>query len=124
MINFALNILQLFSAVDPACKRDFFGFPHWYKYLEVQSVNDCAPILSGINDIWLIGLAIIELLIRLAVLAAIAFVILAGIKYSESGGNPEKATKAKNTLIDALAGLVIAIAAVAIVSYLGGRFAQ
>lgn len=122
-----------FFAADDTCKHYFLGLPPWYKYLEVhQKVNTangqvdaaCVPILHGINDIWLIGLALIEILTRLAVIIAIAYVIFSGLKYSESRGNTDKAAAAKNTLIDAITGLLIALTATAIIAFIGGRFGQ
>lgn len=133
-----LSFLNIFGAVAGQCKEGFFGLPHWYKYLEVQKTHeyiddegrrrvldiDCVPQISGLNDFWLIGLALIELLTRIAVLIAIIYVIYAGIKYSESRGNTDKAASAKNTLIDAITGLLIALTATALISFLGGRFDQ
>lgn len=134
-----VNLFKIFSAVDAQnCSESFLGLPHWYKYLEVQKnfqyVDeggtqrvidiDCVPQISGLNDFWLIGLALIELLTRIAVLVAIIYVLYAGIKYSESRGNTDKATTAKNTLVDAVTGLLIALTATALISFLGGRFAQ
>ncbi|MGI9027277.1 MAG: pilin [Candidatus Saccharimonadales bacterium] len=103
-----------------ACNTSFFGFPKWDKYLE--KVETCAPKLNSLGDIWLILLAIIELLLRVAILVAIAFVMIGGFKYITSQANPEKTTRAKNTVIDGLVGLVIAIIATAVVSFIAGRF--
>lgn len=116
--------LELFSQAQSGCTNSFLGLPHWFKYLKTNTSTECVPQLSKLEDIWLVGLAVIELLLRLAIYIGIAFVIYAGIKFSESGGNPEKATKAKNTLLDAIAGVVIAIVAVAVVSFIAGRFTQ
>ncbi len=127
------NIFNLFAAVADACKNNFLGLPPWYKYLEVKKneVIDgksvdvaCVPQLHGINDLWLVGLALIEILTRIAVLVAIGYVIFAGVKYSESRGNTDKAASAKNTLVDALTGLMIALVATAIIAFIGGRFGQ
>lgn len=118
--------LPLFAQASPACSKSFLGIPPWYKYLETKpgAVDQCAPVLKGINDIWLIGLAAIEILTRIAVLIAIAFILYAGIKYSNSRGNTEKVNSAKFTLQDALIGLIIAIIATAVVSFLGERISQ
>lgn len=43
-------------------------------------------------------------------------IVLAGVKFITAGGNPEKITKARNTIIYALVGLVVAIFAAVIVS--------
>ena len=117
--------VKTFELFAQACTSSFFGLPAWYKYLDPQPGDTrCVPILDGLSDIWLVGLAVIEFLIRLALYIGIAYVIYAGLKYSESRGNVEKAATAKNTLIDAITGVVIAMIAVALISFAGGRFAQ
>lgn len=102
---------------------NFFGFPTWHKYLE-KDPTYCSPMLGSIDDIWKIGLAIIELLLRLAVLVAIVYVLMGGVKYITARGNADKLEVAKTSVIDALAGLVIAIAASAVVAFIGSRFTQ
>lgn len=118
---------EIFAHVDPVCDDkagEFFGFPTWYEYLHVHENRGCAAHLTGLSDIWLIGLAVIEILLRIAILASIGFVLYAGIKYSASRGNPDKTESAKKTLEDALIGLVIAVVATAVVSFIAGRFTQ
>lgn len=55
----------------------------------------------------------------LGVLGAIAvlIIVIAGIQYALSSGDSQKISKAKNTIIYALIGLVIAIGASAIVAF-------
>lgn len=108
---------------------NFFGFPPWYKYLGKNDVNVdlaggnvCSPRLDSLNDFWLIGLAVVEILLRVAILAAIAYVLLSGVKYVTSRGNTDKTEAAKKTLVDALIGLIIAISATAVVTFIAGRF--
>lgn len=101
----------------------FFGLPKWYKYLDGQGSGvDCTPVISGINDIWLIILAIIEILLRVAILVAIGFMLYGGIKFITSRGNSDKINSARNTVQDALVGIIIAVAATAIISFIAGRF--
>ncbi len=128
MFNLILNNFQNFAA---ACsgKGSFFSFPTWYKYLEgftstVDGTEVCTPQIKGINDFWLIGLAIVEILLRIAILAAIIFVMMGGLKYVTSRGNPEKLGQAKTSIVDALIGLAIAIIATAVVGFIGGQFRQ
>ncbi|MBI5357896.1 hypothetical protein HZB74_03560 [Candidatus Saccharibacteria bacterium] len=118
----ATNV-EIFAA---SCKKTFLGIPPWYKYLPTSddAVNQCVPVLKGLNDIWLIGLAFIEILARVAIYVAIGFTIYAGIKYSASRGNTDKVNSAKYTLLDALTGLVIAIVAAAVVSFVAERISQ
>lgn len=119
------DILQRFAAGQPCPGGDFLGFPKWHKYL--PGVNDpvsglCSPQLAKLNDFWLIGAAILELMIRIAALLAVIIVVYGGIRYITSQGNPDQVQQAKNTIVNALIGLVIAIAATAIVSFIAGRF--
>jgi len=48
---------------------------------------------------------------------ALLMIVLAGLRYITSAGDPQKAAGAKNTIILALVGLVIAMTAEAIVTY-------
>jgi hypothetical protein len=63
------------------------------------------------------------MLLRVAGLAAIFFIIYAGIQYVTSQGNPDAAAKAKDTIINALIGLAVAVVAVGIVSFIGSKLA-
>ncbi len=117
MINLIPESLKYFAATT--CDNNFFGLPTWYKYLDHPN---CSPQLNSINDIWLILLAIIEILLRVAIIAAIAYVMIGGFKFITSRANPEKTADAKNTVIDALTGLVIAVVATAVVTFVAGSF--
>jgi len=44
-------------------------------------------------------------------------IIYGGVKYSTSAGDPSKATAAKNTIMYAIVGLIVAILAFAIVRF-------
>ena len=53
----------LFAA---ACKGGgLIGLPTWYMYLEgTTAAGNCSPAITGINDIWLIVAAVIEILLN------------------------------------------------------------
>lgn len=114
-------ILTNFAA---ACSSPgFFALPTWYKYLEkVESADGCQPTLKSIWDFWLVAAAVIEMLIRIAAFAAIVFVVWGGIKYIMSKGDPNNTKVAQQTIINALVGLVISVAATAIITFVAGRF--
>ena len=117
------GLLTLFAATDCAKHGDFFGFPTWYKYLkQTADPNNglCTPHLQGFNDIWLIVAAIIEILLRVAALAAVGFVIYGSITYITSQGEPEATGQAKNTIVNAVIGLAIAVLAAAIIQFVAG----
>ncbi len=108
---------------DACTGGGFFGLPTWYKYLKSEGTGvNCSPKLNGLNDIWLIVLAVVEILLRIGIMVAITFVILGGFKFILSRGNPDKIQQARNTVQDALIGVIIAIAATAVVSFVAGRF--
>ena len=52
---------------------------------------------------------------------AVIFVAYGGLKYIMSQGNPSEATKAKDTIVNALIGLVIVIASYGIISFVVSR---
>ena len=53
---------------------------------------------------------------------AVVMLIIGGVKYATSGGDAKAVTDAKNTILYALIGLIIAILAYAIVSFVLGVF--
>lgn len=127
MMNLFTDLISRFGAVGDKCEKidsggDFLGFPKWYEYLggiTEEKPAACSASLSGLGDIWLIVLAIVEILLRLAAIAAIVFIIYAGVRYITARGNPEKITSARVSIQDAIIGLIITIIAIALVSYFG-----
>ena len=120
-------LITRFAAACPG--GGFLGFPTWYKYLDSIITHDdssgvdiCTPKLRGLADIWLVLAAIIEILIRVAAVAAIAFIIWGGVQYITSQGEPEKTAQARKTIVNGFVGLVIAVSAVAVVTFIAGRF--
>jgi len=113
--------LPFFFAAQCAKTSAFLGFPYWYSYLQCQGTPP-QPELTNINDIWAIVAAVIEILLRIAGIVAVFLVVYGGIQYITSQGEPDKTTKARSTIINALTGLVIAILAASLVSFVAGRF--
>lgn len=66
----------------------------------------------------------INLVLGVAGLIAVAFIIYGGLKYTTSAGDAAKVTSAKNTILYAVIGLVVAGLAFAIVNFVirGLRF--
>jgi hypothetical protein len=122
---------QLLTRFAAACepRGDFFGLPTWYKYLPGETTTEsltglesCTPKLTNIADVWLIGAAILDILLRLAAMLAVFYIVFAGVKYIQSQGQPDQTKKAKDALVNAIVGLVIAVAATVLVSFVAGRF--
>lgn len=119
------------------CTRDsmFLGFPTWYKYLEPEFIDgECKlTALDPDNDgnttaadmgkaVGKVILAVIEIMLRVAALVAIGFIIYGGVLYISSQGEPDKTKQALATVTNALIGLVVAVMATILVTFVAGRF--
>lgn len=122
MIQNLQYITSNFAAACNATGGDFFGLPTWYKYLKFDTTGGaCSVAFAFPDDLPLVGLAIVDILLRIAVLVAIGYVIHGGIKYTISQGEPQAIANARETIIGALAGLAIAMIATVIVSFIGNK---
>jgi hypothetical protein len=112
-----------FTQFAAACKGGgFLGFPTWYHYLPSNTVNGvCTPSIQRLGDVWLIVAAVIEILLRVAGIAAVIFVIIGAISYITSQGQPDKTAKARDTITNALIGLAIAVIAASLVAFIAGH---
>jgi Type IV secretion system pilin len=104
----------------PSAHTGFLSFPNWYEYLNgmYDSHGACLPSVQGLSDVWLIVAAIIEILLRVSAIVAVIFIIYGGFTYTTSQGDPEATGRAKNTLVNAMIGLAIAVMAAAMVSFI------
>lgn len=105
-----------------SCKTPtFLGMPAWYRGL--QKSNDCSSLdlSSGIQTVVLtVALNILQAAMTAVAYIVVGFIIKGGYMYMTSSGDPQATAKAKNTIRDALIGLVIAVAAAAIVNVISG----
>ena len=103
------------------CNGNFL-LPTWHKYLEHD--NECRLNLDDFTfpgDITPIVLAVVEILLRIGVLAAVGYVIYGGIMFMTSQGEPDKAANARKIIINAVIGLVIGLVATGVVNFIGGK---
>ncbi len=125
MLNTLFTHLGAAAHLTKGCDPSFLGLKSWYYYLNVDSACNITDFnflpSSGKSDVLLIGLVLVDDLLRIAGLVAIGFVIYGGILYVTSQGSPEQTAKAQNTIQNALIGLLIATISIAVVSYLGGQ---
>jgi len=104
--------------------RSFFeAIPTWYKYLEVDCDSGEVTDFTFPGDIWLIAIAVIEILLRIAGMIAFGYTVFAGFKFVTSRGNPGEAAKARQTLLDAVIGIGIVTVATVLVGFLGNTLA-
>lgn len=120
MIPMLHSLISNFAAAcAPGSGGSFLGFPTWYKYLDGETVaGKCSPVMKFPDDIGEILLAVVEILLRVGGLVAVAFVIYGGLRFILSQGDPEKAASARKTIINSLIGTVIALLATLIVSFI------
>lgn len=97
----------------------FFFLPPWWEYLGQNA--DCSAKFTGLGDIWLVGLAILDMLLRLAGFLAVISIIIAGVSYMTAAGNAEKVTAARKRIVNSLIGLFIAMTAAGLVAFIGNK---
>lgn len=128
------------AAANCGSKPTFLGLVPWYQYLTVQTTTvknqdgttatvcqiqnfggTSTQVLGGSSPFLLIGLAIIDDLLRVSALAAVGYIIYGGFTYMTSNGSPDGTKRAQQTIINASVGLVIAISAAGIVAFIGNK---
>lgn len=114
---------QTASAADPcADKSTILTIRPWFTNLTDANCN-IKPI--GSNGVTLqqfvstVIVNIVDMLLQLVAYIAVGFVIWGGFIYLTSGGSPDKAANGQKTVMNALIGVVVAIASVGLVRLVG-----
>lgn len=102
-----------------ACEKSFLGIPPWYEGL-TGSAPECNIEFNSLNDTWTVALNILEILLRLSAIVAVGFIIFGSIMMIMSQGNPDRVGQARGTILNAVIGFVLAVAAASIVSLIAG----
>jgi hypothetical protein len=111
-----------FFFADACNKGGFFGLPHWWQYLNTNSNGGtCNIVFNPPGDFLAVGLALIDILLRVAGIVAVFAIIYAGVSYMNAMGNADKANSARKMITNSLIGLGIVIAATTVVTYVGGH---
>ena len=109
------------STVSAACDDRFLGIPPWYRGLTDGDCNIQALSSAGLSRfIWTIVLNIIEMAIVIVAYIATFFIIYGGFLYMTGGSNPSQVEKARKSILEAVIGLVIAMAAIALTNLVFG----
>lgn len=96
-----------------------FGFPSWDSCL--KHVNG-EIVITDLNDLWLIAFPIVETLMRAAGYVAVGMIIWGAILFIKSQGESGKVAAARDTIRNAIIGLVISIASVGIIQFVAQKF--
>ena len=83
----------------------------------------CAETKAGGSKTSSLVQSIINLLLYAVGIISVIMIIVGGIKYTTSNGDASKITSAKNTILYAVVGLVVAIMSFAIVNLVVSRIA-
>lgn len=83
--------------------------------------NNSAPCKASNDSVGAILKNVINVMLYLAGAIAVLVIVVGGIRYITSDGDPASANKAKNTIIYALVGLVVAVMSYSIVNFVIGR---
>lgn len=76
---------------------------------------------TGPDNVYKLATNIINILIYVAGIASVIVIIIGGIMFVVSGGSPDRTKTAKDAILYAIIGLIISLAAFAIVNFvLGG----
>ncbi len=124
-----LASLLSFFAAGSCSESMFFNLPTWYKYLIHAGKMAVSPETGRcefvdslqIADLSLIALALVDIALRIAGLVAVGYVIYGGVQFVAAQGESDKTKKARQTVINALIGLVIALISIGLVAFIGNR---
>lgn len=120
------------GSIANQCSKEFLGLKPWFAYLpkdafesgtcNIQNFSLFGKTGTGADSQLLpVALAVADDLIRIAGLVAVAFVISGGIQLVTSQAEPDKTKRARETIINALVGMVVAIIAASVVAYIGSK---
>ena len=117
------------DASAESCSKEFFGLKPWFIYMPDENFNSNCQIIDfnllpaegNPSDVVPVVLAIVDNLVRIAAVVAVVFVVVGGVKYVTSQGEPDGVKSAKDSIINAMIGLVIAIIAASVVSFIGNQ---
>lgn len=104
------------------CETRILGIPPWYRGLTNADCTITTPTdsteLSGF--IWRIILNIVQIILVAIAYIAGFFILYAGFLFMTGGSNPSQVEKARKTITNAVIGLFISLAAVAITNFIFG----
>lgn len=107
------------SAATCADSRGALNLPYWWRGL-CDDAGKAKPTIKNPVDIWKVVLNVIEIAMILAGYFAVGYVIWGGFKYLTSDGDEGRLVKARKIIQNALIGLTIVLASVAMTSFVAG----
>lgn len=128
MLAVYVSKLFTFFAAIPCNNHAFFFIPPWWEYLPAGKFApppDCSiQFFHFPNDLLAVGLAIVDMLLRVAGLVAIVSIIIAGVAYITASGDVPKTASARKRIYNALIGLAIVAIASGFVAFIGNTLVK
>ncbi len=120
----SMGLLAIATPATPVhagspCNTSIMLIPAWYDGLVDGECNIDPPKRTDgelSSFIWTIVLNVVEAMLIIAGYVSVAFIIVGGYKYMIATGSPDKIKAAKDTIRNAIIGLLIALGSVAIVN--------
>jgi hypothetical protein len=84
--------------------------------------SSCEVEITRLGQVLTLAGNIISILMFIAAAVAIGFIIVGGFTYITSSGDPSGIKKAKDTIVNAVVGLVIAMVSFGVVRFITGQF--
>lgn len=114
-----MTVITPQTAYAAGCESRFLGIPPWYRGLTNNNPPQCTiktpQNVGGIERfIWRIVLNVVEMAIVIVAYISVFFILYGGFLYMTGGALPAQLEKARKTIMNALIGLVIAMAAIAL----------
>lgn len=113
----ALTLIALAAITNPLAA--VYASPADQINQGVAQVGGGSPSSNGLTKTIT---TIVDVLLFLVGIVAVVMIIIGGIRYVVSGGDSKATGDAKNTILYAVIGLVVAIMAYAIVHFITSRF--
>ena len=106
-----------YATTDVTCNENSLGLNNGVNCAKGQ---DQQPELFGANGVFK---KITDVLLFIIGAVAVIMLVIGGIRYTISGGDQAQVTSAKNTILYAIVGIIVAILAYAIIGFVTGSFA-
>ncbi len=116
-----LVVLQPQNVYAACSNAHFLTFPAWYNGLTDGNCNIKSPAkVGGISTfIIIIAMNFLDMLFQAVAYIAVGYILWGGFKYVTSYGEASEIVLARQRILNAVIGLVIAMVAVGIINYLG-----
>lgn len=105
------------AALSPIPVNAAVTCPDGTIHANTQKNNLAECNVTGGNTLMSTVQKVINVILSVMGIIAVVMIIIGGIQYTTSSGDPQKATRAKNTILYAIIGLVVALLAFAIVNF-------